>query len=454
MIIPYSIASYKRADLPRIRLTNQFVEKTPASAAQVALLPRPGLVTYSDIGDGPIRGVFSQPGALEGALFSLSGTDLYNGPTLIGTIPGLDRVNMAGTLNTMLIANDTGLFRTDGATVISVGLPTLPVARPTGATSVGFINGYSFATHTDTRRLYYTLDPAVWDDLDYVSAETSTGNIVAAVVVSDQIWVFCEKVTEIFVTTGDAQVPFRRVEGRLYDKGCISRDTIVKMDNSIVWVGHDGIVYRGDSVPTRISDHGIEERIQSSAVADLRAWSFAWVGHLFYILSTTDGTFAFDAATQQWTEFTSYQRTVWRAHLGTTFDGLVIAGDDQLGRLWKLDGFALLDGGDPVERRHTVLIDQRSYCHNIVLNASSGSIPEYGVDPVIEVRLSRDQGQTWGAWRQAPLGRRGEYRQRIAWRRFGMIDGEGGVLDFRVTDPAPWRLSDVRINEAFTGRSR
>lgn len=449
MQVPYSIASYRRADLPQIKLVNNFVEKTPASAAQVALLARPGLAAYADIGTGPIRGIFTQPGALDGDIFSVSGAALFRDTASIGTIPGGNRVWMSASLNTLMIANDTALYSSDGATVSAVAFPD-----GAGVTSVGYINGFTFATRADSRRIYFTQDPDVWDGLDYISAETSTGNIIAAVVVSDQIWVFCEKVTEVFVTTGDATAPFQRVEGRLYDKGCLARDTIVKLDNSVMWVGHDGIVYRGDSIPTRISDHGIEERISASLPEDLRAWSFPLDGHLFYSLTTGEGTFPYDAATQQWTEFGSYGRDAWRAHIGVFRDMQVIAGDDELGRLWLLDRDALMDGEDVIERWHTVLIAQEGFLDTFVMDAAAGMVTNLIDNPMIELRTSRDQGMTFGTFRQTTLGRQGQYRKRVAWRRLGLIDGEGMVIQIRLTDSTPWRLSSARINEALGGRGR
>jgi len=455
MILPYGIQTFSRADLPKVRLLNQFVEKVPTSRAGMALLARPGLAPYLTLGSGPIRGMFQQPGALDGDLFTVSGTKLFRGSVEIGTIPGADRVSMSATLDVLMIANDIGLYASDGATVTTIDFPEYPnVDHPFGASSVGYINGITFASHSDTRRLYFTQDPYVWDDLDYISAETSTGKIIAAVVVSDQVWVFCEKVTEIFVTTGDGTSPLQRIEGRLYDKGCLARDTIVKMDNSVIWVGHDKLVYRGDSVPTRISDHGIEQSIQDSDPANLRAWWFPWIGHTFYCLTTDDGTLPYDASTQQWTEFGSYERQHWRAHLGLQYDQIIVAGDDEAGKLWRLDGAYFHDDEEPIQRINTGIVDQAGFIDNIVLDCSVGMEPTISGDPIIELRISRDQGMTWGPWKQANIGMQGQYRARAAWRTLGLVDGDGALIHWRITDRTPWRLSAIKMNEPMGGRSR
>lgn len=451
MIVPYSIAAYRRADLPRIRLTNLYVEQTPASRTQIVLMARPGLEAHFELGDGPIRGMFATPGAVGDALFTVSGETLYSDETDLGDIPGDLRVSMASSAAQLLIANDTALYLSDGATVAEVAFPD-----DAGVSSAAFINGYFLAARTGTQRFYWStiLDGSMWDALDYASAERSPDNLVAIWVVSDQIWMFGEVTTEIWVPTGDGEVPFQRIEGRLYDQGCLARDTIAKMDNSIFWVGHDFKVYRGDSTPFRVSDFGIEQAIQESDVADLRAWSFPWIGSLFYVLTTSSGTFAFNAATGQWSEFASFGLGSWRAHVGVFRDQEVIGGDAVNGQLWQLSSTKLLDGDDPIERRWTVLLPNPTPCDNILVDASSGETPDVDADPIAELRLSRDGGNTFSDWRQASVGRMGQYRTRIAWRRLGMVDGDGMVLDFRLTDACTWRVSSIRMNEAFGGRGR
>jgi len=91
------------------------------------LLPRPGLSPYHDLGSGRVRGVFQQSGALTDALFTVSGTTLYNGTMAIGTIGGTGRVSMAATLNALLIATGTALYASDGVTVAPIAFPIAQV---------------------------------------------------------------------------------------------------------------------------------------------------------------------------------------------------------------------------------------------------------------------------------------------------------------------------------------
>lgn len=451
MIIPYGIQTYRRAELPRIRLLNLYAESAPSSRAQTALITRPGMTVQATFGTGPIRGMFSQPGALGGALFVVSGTSLYKDGAAIGTIPGSGRVSMASSANQLLVANGAGLFASDGATVAAVEFPD-----DAGVTSVAYINGYFLASRANSQRFYWSgiLDGESWDALDYASAERSPDNIVSLWIVSDQVWIFGEVTTEVWVTTGDGDVPFQRIDGRLYDQGCLARDSVGKLDNSVYWVGHDFKVYRGDTVPLRVSDHGIEDAIQASDPDTLTAWVFPWQGSLFYCLTTDSGTFAFNPASGQWNQFSSYGRESWRAHIGLFREGVVLAGDDADGRIWRLEERMLSDDGQAIERRWTALVDKPVFLDNLMVDASAGGSDSLTHDPLVEVRVSRDQGNTFGDWRSASTGKQGEYRRRIGWNRLGMIDGDGAVLDFRMTDQLLWRVASLRANESLAGRSR
>jgi Phage stabilisation protein len=449
MIVPAGIQDYQRYDLPKIRLLNLYAEQSPASRQGVIFLPRPALKEYADLGTGPIRGIYQNNGALGGALFVVSGTSLFKDGVSIGTIPGTGRVSMAASATQLLIANGLALYLTAGISVAAVAFPD-----SAGVSSVAFINGYFIASRSDTQRFYWSaiLDGATWDALDFASAERAPDNIVAIWIVSDQLWIFGETTTEIWVTTGDADIPFQRVDGRLFDQGCAGADTIAKLDNTIFWVGSDYKVLRGDSVPLRVSDHAIEEATQGSVI--LNGWVYPWQGNLFYVLATDSGTKVLNVASGQWAESGSYGRDNWRTNCGVTIGGQVLAGDDETGKVWELTYSEYSDGGDVIERRFTALVDQAAYIDNIALDASSGEEPVLGTEPVIECRLSRDQGNTFGPYRMASLGQQGDYRKRIVWRRWGMVDNEGAVFDFRITDPTPWRLSSIRMNDGQSGRGR
>lgn len=107
--IPLGRADYHRsvAKEARVQTRNRYFEQNPVLTQKLtALIARPGLRRWLSVGQGPIRGVYSQPGSFSDALFVVSGTEWYrvdsDGTTtfLIGGLnPGTGAVSMAGTGN-------------------------------------------------------------------------------------------------------------------------------------------------------------------------------------------------------------------------------------------------------------------------------------------------------------------------------------------------------------------
>ncbi len=116
--VPLGVGDWLReyAREPAITLKNRFYEADPVPVdGQVALLSRPGLKRWLNVGTGPFRGIYSQQGAFDNALFVVSGTGLYRidvdeTVTLIGT--GLAN-NPDGYVS--MVATDVHLFVADGA---------------------------------------------------------------------------------------------------------------------------------------------------------------------------------------------------------------------------------------------------------------------------------------------------------------------------------------------------
>jgi len=77
--LPLGVGAYERpfGRLPEIRMENRFFEQNPTGAEKVSLLARPGTKLFLEVGDGPIRTLFSQPGVFDDDLFIVSGDELY-----------------------------------------------------------------------------------------------------------------------------------------------------------------------------------------------------------------------------------------------------------------------------------------------------------------------------------------------------------------------------------------
>lgn len=105
--IPLGRADYHRsvAKEARVETRNRYFEQNPVLVgSNTALISRPGLRRWIYVGEGPIRGIYSQPGSFSDALFVVSYNSWYRVDrdgtvTLLtnGINPGGAAVSMAGT---------------------------------------------------------------------------------------------------------------------------------------------------------------------------------------------------------------------------------------------------------------------------------------------------------------------------------------------------------------------
>lgn len=453
--IPYGVGSYlrERGSLPPFTLVNMFLEKTPSAENGVILLSRPPLVVSSTVGAGPIRGVFSQEGTFGGDTFTVSGTSLYRGTTLLGAIAGSGVVSFAASGSEVLVTAGAGMLSYNGTNLAAVAFPDSANVR-----AVAFISGHFVAIRDLTHKFYWSaqLNGRSWDALDFASAESEPDNLLDCVVMRGNLYLMGQSTIEPWYYTGDLNLPFSLIQQRLFPQGIYASGCWAVLDNTMILVASDGMVHRMADVLERISDHGIEERIDKSA--SVSAFGFILEGHSFFCVRLDDATYAYDAATGQWCELQSYGRANFAGRVGTTQGQTILLGDDTAGTLWTF-GDAYDDEATLI-REFTAAFPLKggtAVVDNVTIDANSGRtelLAGQGSNPMIELSTSRDAGATWGTPRQAPLGEQGGYRTRSRWNRCGMFDSPGAMFKFRVSDPVPLRVSNVLVNEPGGGRSR
>jgi len=454
--IRYGTGAYLRnnGNLPEFILRNMYVEQAPSAEAGVTLLSRPGLEEVANWGAGPVIDIFCQDGSFGGDLFAVLSNTLYREAVPLGTLTGSGPVSWAMSADELLITRGSTSYSYDGTDFVNSGFTGL---FSNEVTAVAYLAGLFLAVEAGSHRFFWSAvrDSRSWDVLDFASAENAPDELRDVKAVGDSLYLMGQASIEVWAATGAVEIPFTRIQQRLYRKGVISTGCAVDQDNSLTFCGHDGIVYRIAEVPERISDHGIEERIKASLIVS--CFGFVYEGHSFFCLRLDQGTWAFDAATRQWCELATYGQDNFRGRCATTQRRTLIFGDDHTGQLWTFGGF--LDGTKELVREFTAAFPVRGAIHvdNLEVESNSGWTDELagqGADPILEMRSSRDSGATWGHYRSASLGRQGEYRTRTRYRALGMFDAPAAVFEFRCSDPAPLRISSVKVNEPGGGRAR
>ncbi len=366
--VPLGVKAYARpsAQQPETRLVNMFIEQDESGSSpdEVARLQRPGLKRLATLPQGAVRAVYQSDNEISKAPLYVAGSKfLYRGPgdgvvvevADVGTDGSTARIEANSLVIGILSA---GVFRTwDGSTVKVIQQRDKEDPTASGITysdlpdiiDVDVLNGYFlFATASGT---FFWLTPGEIsvNPLNFATAEGNPDGCLAVRRLRDDIYFYGPNSIEVWQATGDTDATFQRANGRLIDRGLMTRDTLVVYDNSLVWVGDDGIVYRMSDVPTRISDFGIEERMRNRTAAP-SAWSFTVFGHKFYVLKIPgQGSFAYDAATQSWCEFASTGATEWKPSIGVDTPTGVVCGDNT-GAVFTLDPDSSLDDGQPFLR--------------------------------------------------------------------------------------------------------
>lgn len=440
MRIPYGARAYRRnsGNLPELKLINMFVEPSPVESEGVTLLSREGLQELSFDGTGPIAGVFKQDGVFNGDTFVVSG--------------GLGTVSFAASATELGFLMDGIIYRYDGTDFEAVDFPD--DAR---VLKLLYHDGQFFAVREDTGDFYASdvLDLATWDALSFRSAESSPDRLLDAEFLSDAIYLFGSETIEPWDndTSGDS-VPYTRRELSIIDKGIKATGCLQRMDQGLWFISNENMVMvmRGQA-PERVSDHALEERIAESTAQSM--FGYVKDGHSFVGLRLKgQGTWLIDIATKEICEAQTLGLDNFIAQCATR-PGVepIFGGSD--GNLYRFSGWS--DGDYPLERRFTagIPLSGGSLSVDVVsLTANTGAADEYTDDATIEMRVSRDGGRTWGHWRQCPLGGRGEYRNRVRFRRCGSFDEPGALFEFRTVGPWGFRVSGVFINEQGGGRSR
>jgi hypothetical protein len=446
--LQFGLDAFERArgDLPELPVINMFAEAVPTEETGVVLQSRPGLQDRAaSMGAGPVQAVIKEDGLLGGALFGVSDGKLFQGTTALDSVTGDGPFSMDGYEDRLFV---------NGGEVIHVwnGSAMSAVSFPDGADVSKVLVGASrlIAIRKDTETYYWSdvLSSTV-GPLSFASAESQPDRLLDALFIDDILVLFGASTVEFHPNTQDALLPFVPLEGRAFERGIKATGCAVKIGATFAWVTDINQVCMSDP-DNIISRPGLEALIEEST--STRLWTFVLEGTEFLALRIDAGTWVYSMRSRMWSRMESYGQSNWIPQcfsggvFGSSIDGRTMA--------W---GAAHLDLGGVLERRIRAGLPITStgmMVSNTILRTNAGQAPFLTgtyASPVVEMRRSMDLGQTWGNWRQASLGAQGKYRNQAQWTVCGKAGQPGWLAEFRVTDPVPFRVSGVFINEPLGG---
>lgn len=448
--------TYQMRSLPfdAQRTVNMFPVFDQLGKEVSALYGTPGLSLFATCGNGPIRQVFN---STNGRTFALSGNELYevlsNGTsTLRGTIATfLGAVTMDENPFQLALCDGSKLyiFTYSSNVFEQVTSPNLPsVVR-----AVTYIDSYFVVNIGSSGRFYISAvnDGLTWSALDFATAESSPDELLRCINAVGQLWLFGERTTEIWSNTGASVFPFARIAGAKMETGILAPNTVVPLDNGLLWVGRDsigaGIVYRAEGFsPQRLSNNAIELILQRAPnPTELRAYTYQQEGHTFYVITGggLETSLVYDLSTQQWHE-RAYMNQFgeFEPHLA---DCMVyafnrhLAGSRRDGKIYTMRMDLYSDDGEAIvrERIYTHLSDMGERIRfnqlELSLEVGVGLQEGQGSNPLISLCISRDGGLTWTGWITRTIGRVGQYLTKVVFNRLSIA--EQMTFRIRISEP-------------------
>ncbi len=292
----------------------------------------------------------------------------------------------------------------------------------------------------------------------FSSKDGSPDDLIALIVDHREVYLMGEVSSEVWTDVGGVPFPFQRIPGTNTQHGIAAKFSLARFGDSFAYVsrnnrGQAQIMQMRGYVPTRISNHAVENSLANQYVDDAIAWTYQLEGHECYVVSfpTLELTWAYDLASGMWHKWLYTENdgtyTRHRGNCCAVFQGLVLVGDYEDGSIYSIDKNNYTDNGQHTRRLrrapHLVSDFQRQYFDELQIQFQPGvgltgittplNSAIVGADPQAMLRWSNDGGSTWSSEHWTSIGLIGKYKNRAIWRRLG--SARDRVFEVVVSDP-------------------
>lgn len=479
------------------RCINFYSELNPKSAiVPLTHYQRPGLNPLSQIGPGPIRGLFR---ASNGVGYCISGNGYYliNGDfsgTLLGNlITSLGPVSMSdnGTQTLLVDGSVVGYTTTLGQT--NFAQVTDPAQVFQGANQTQYLDTYILWNMPNTQLVGSTLS----NSLNFTDIANPEGLFAGKISYPDDLKAIYVNRRELFMMgdvkseiwynsgpTADSAFSFSQLPGTYIEHGIAAPFSRASSDITVYWLSRDlqgeGIVlsFRG-YFANRISNFALEDAIRKMqrtvGITDALGFTYQLDGHQFYMLTFPSGnqTWVYDstvtdqnAAWHQecWTDPADGSLHRSRVNCVAFINGVTLAGDWENNTIYFLDMDKYTDrvipaAGEGYVECPTAYI--RSFPHIGAARQAGGNgmvevdgrrlqfaafraDMECGMGPLdasgqpaqVSLRWSDDRGRTFGNALLQQAGAPGEYLTQPQWLGMGIARDRIFELSHNIAGPA------------------
>ena len=466
-------------------LATNIAAGTPTLSGTVTHFVSGQIVAYEIVGganavvnSGPIRGQLE----IAGRAFVVCGQDfdevMANGTfTTWGQVSNDSLpVTMAASPQQLLLASAGNAYVFD---LMANTLTMIPGVTFDGPVSqAGICDDFFLLTIQNSKEFYVSapLDATDWVTNGSAIVSVFPDNIVSMFVFQRQPWFFSDTQSVVYYDSGNI-FPFDVNPNAFIEAGCAAENSVAQMNNAPFWLGADarghGKVWTAAGyTPQRVSTHALEFAIQGySRIDDAVAWTAQFEGHDFYNIyfPTPSVTWVYDAATGMWHQeafeiaLTGQFQAAHRWNHMFVF-GMHLVGDWQSGKVYQMQiptpsgstwTFGDDDGAPIVRIRrapHISKAQRRQYFNELQLLVQSGlgPIPPLKTPsglprgPIVSMRFSNDNGQTWSNSLDRDTGMAGQFQKRVRWLRLG--EARDRIFEIRYSDPVPLRITDAYLD--------
>nr|WKF58826.1 hypothetical protein HUO10_003327 [Paraburkholderia busanensis] len=454
-----------------VNLIPELVE-TREGKAVGGMYGAPGYTLFATAGSGPIRQLYT---ASNGTLYALSGNELYSVSSAgaaaaqgqVGTTTGPAQMTDNGANNQVLLVDGSAGWCLNTKTgAFTNPLPGLLGVKPM---TLAYQDGVAIVNYVGTNQWYQSNlgDLSTFQALNFSSADSTPDQIISTFDIHREVWLFKQKVIEVWVNAGLNGFLFQRLQGVQIPAGCVAPASVARINDSLVWLGGDeqgdGVVYQSQSyqaVP--ISTHFIAETIQdmpviSDAIGFVEQENQHW--YYWLIFPTANRTFVYDSATKLWHERAAFANGQFSRHVANCHAFAYrkhLIGDYTTGNIYALNEDVYTDNGAVHKWLRTwrglppnqVAEDVVRY-EGLQIDMGTGLSVPPGTNPHYMLRWSDDGGYTWSSEMWTDGNQQGNTNARVLFRRLGTTK-KGGTYDriFELsgTDPVPIQIAGAYID--------
>lgn len=365
-------------------------------------------------------------------------------------------------------SNGTYVFMAAGGKInyitnLGVNAEIADVNAPITVTQVAYLDGYILAIDGTTAKFYWSdlNNPTSWSALSFATAEGAPDILNSMHVVQRQLYLLGTTTTEIW--ENDGITPFSRISGGLIEIGCGAKNSVVRHDNSLIWLSHTRqfVKFTGTEVKF-ISERYDKELMNFSTVSDCIGGFIHHDGQEYAVFTfpTENRTLVYNPSIDDWSEWGTWDSTysTW-----SEYDFRAIVRDLTTGKIFigknvpvvaclSSDSRQDLTGAGTTTPfkflRRTGWISNGSNkakrAEELSFRAKRGRAGVSDSEPVLMLRYRNDGSSNWSNIREISLGSIGETEHMISLKRLGVYKSR--QWEISATDNVPLSFAQAEID--------